>query len=45
MASAYADYCSKENNIDTISNNIFLEIIIAIEIATMVAIIAASTAN
>lgn len=49
VASAYADYFSEENNIDTISNNIFLEIIIAIEIATMVAIIAtvsaASAAN
>ncbi|WP_054629288.1 DUF4003 family protein [Paraclostridium sordellii] len=45
VASAYADYLKKESNVDTISNNIFLDIIIAIEIACMVATMAAVSAS
>uniref|UniRef100_UPI00374FCDBF DUF4003 family protein n=2 Tax=Paraclostridium TaxID=1849822 RepID=UPI00374FCDBF len=44
VASAYADCFKEEGNLDTITNNIFLEIIIAIEIAIMVAMIAAVSA-
>ena len=45
VASAYADYLKEESNVDTISNNIFLDIIIAIEIACMVATMAAVSAT
>lgn len=45
VASAYADYLKEENNIDAISNNIILDIIIAIEIACMVAMISAISAS
>lgn len=45
VASSYVDCLNQENNIDEISSNIFVEIIIAIEIATMVAIIAATSAS
>lgn len=48
VASAYADCLKEESNIYTISNNIILEIIIAIEIACMLAmmsVIAASTSS
>lgn len=45
VASSYVDYFSQETNIDTISNNIFLEIIIAIDIAMMLVIMSASTAS
>jgi len=45
VASSYAEYFNQESNIDTISNNILLEIIIAIEIATMIAIISATSAS
>lgn len=44
VASAYAECFKEEGNLDTITNNIFLEIIIAIEIAIMVAMIAAVSA-
>ncbi len=44
VASSYADCLNQESNVDAISSNIFVEIIIAIEIATMVAIIAATSA-
>lgn len=44
VASAYADYLKEDSNVDTISNNIFLDIIIAIEIACMVATMAAVSA-
>ncbi|WP_261815060.1 DUF4003 family protein [Paraclostridium bifermentans] len=44
VASAYADCLKEEGNLETITNNIFLEIIIAIEIAIMVAMIAAVSA-
>jgi len=45
VASSYTEYFNQKSNIDTISNNIFLEIIIAIEIATMIAIIGAASAS
>lgn len=45
VASAYADYLKEDSNVDTISNNIFLDIIIAIEIACMVATMAAVSAT
>lgn len=44
VASAYADYLKEESNVDTISTNIFLDIIIAIEIACMVSTMAAVSA-
>lgn len=44
VASCYGDCFNSENNLDAISNNIFVDIIIAIEVATMIAIIAATTA-
>lgn len=45
VASSYADCLNQGSNVDEISSNIFVEIIIAIEIATMVAIIAATSAS
>lgn len=44
VAASYAQYLNEDSNVDSISSNIFLEIIIAIEIAMMVAIIASTTA-
>lgn len=45
VASSYADYLQEESNLDIISNNIFLEIVIAIEIACTVAMISAVSAS
>ena len=42
---AYADYLKEKSNIDVISNNIILDIIIAIEIACMIAVISTSSAS
>ena len=42
---AYADYLKEKSNIDVINNNIILDIIIAIEIACMIAVISTSSAS
>ncbi|MCC0649713.1 DUF4003 family protein, partial [Clostridioides sp. ZZV15-6598] len=45
VASIYADSIQKENNIDSISNNIFLNIIIAIQVACVMAATSAAIAS
>lgn len=45
VASSYSDYLKEENNLDSISNNILLNIIIAIEIACIVAIISVASVS
>ena len=45
VASAYADFLKEESNIDAISNNIILDIIVAIEIACMIAMMSAISAS
>lgn len=45
VASSYADYLQEESNVDAISKNVFLDIVIAIEIACTVAMMSSVVAT